>query len=125
MKKSIIQNDLINELKERAKELNCLYQIQELLSDLNLTEEEISKGIIKVIPQGWQYPEICTVKITYRNSVFQSPDYKETSWVLESDVIVQDEKLGNIQVFYTEERPVCDYGPFLKEEKNLLKPFPI
>ncbi|MCB0650628.1 MAG: nucleotidyltransferase domain-containing protein [Saprospiraceae bacterium] len=121
MKKSIIQNDLINELKERAKELNCLYQIQELLSDLNLTEEEISKGIIKVIPQGWQYPEICTVKITYRNSVFQSPDYKETSWVLESDVIVQDEKLGNIQVFYTEERPVCDYGPFLKEEKKLIK----
>jgi pyruvate,water dikinase len=47
---------LINELKERAKELNCLYEIQELLIKPNITEEELLKGIVDVIPPGWAIP---------------------------------------------------------------------
>ena len=120
MEKKAIQDNLINELKERAKELNCLYEIQELIGDRELKTDEVLLGLIEIIPQGWQYPEICLAKITYQNLLFQSPDFKKTNWVLSSNIVVQDEVVGSLQVFYTEERPECDNGPFLKEEKKLI-----
>ena len=50
---------LITELHERAKELGCLYKIEELLGDPNRGVEDVFNDVIEAIPQGWQYPEIC------------------------------------------------------------------
>ena len=111
---------LVYELKERAKELNCLYNVQELLIDRNKTVDDVLRGIIEVLPPGWQYPEICQAKITYRGSVYKSDKYRETPWVLNSDIVVQNEIVGTITVCYTEERPLIDEGPFLKEERKLI-----
>jgi len=120
MKKSVDQYGLINELKERAKELNCLYEIQELLNNTSKNTNEILTGIVKAIPPGWQYPDICKAKLTYKNKTVKSENFKETNWVLYSDIKVQDETIGKLEVFYTEERPKCDEGPFLKEERRLI-----
>jgi pyruvate,water dikinase len=112
---------LINELKERAKELNCLYEIQELLIKPNITEEELLKGIVDVIPPGWQYPEICTARLTFKGSVYTSTNFSESEFVLSAQIKIQEEAIGLIEVFYTEERPICDEGPFLKEERKLIQ----
>ncbi|MFC1785460.1 hypothetical protein ACFL0J_07540, partial [Candidatus Neomarinimicrobiota bacterium] len=64
-------DNIITDLKERAKELSCLYEIQELLSDINVEVEDICRGMVKAIPGGWQFPEICVVKIIYRNSEYK------------------------------------------------------
>jgi len=119
MKKKI--DNLLIDLKERAKELSCLYEIQELFSDINVDVEEICIGMIKAIPPGWQFPEICVVKIIYRDSEYESENFQETNWVQKSDIILQDEIIGSINVYYTEERPELDQGPFLKEERKLIK----
>ena len=50
---------IIVDLKERAKELNCLYEVQEILSKFDDPIEKICKGIINAIPPGWQYPDVC------------------------------------------------------------------
>ncbi len=121
MDKNLIPDGLINQLQERAKELNCLYEIQELLDDKSKSTREILEGVIRVIPAGWQYPDICIVRIEYRKMVVQSPAFEETEWMLESGITTQDEAVGRVQVFYTEKRPICDYGPFLKEEKKLIR----
>lgn len=120
MKDSKIQEYLINELQERAKELNCLYRIQELLGDKEKSSDEIMQEIIEVIPEGWQYPDICIAKIILRNKNYQSNDFVETNRVLSADIKIQEEVIGKLYVYYTEERPECDEGPFLKEEKKLI-----
>ena len=113
-------NDLIHELKERAKELNCLYEVQELLSQPERSLEEISQGLIKVLPFGWQYPDVCQVMVILSGVTIQSPDLIETAWVQNANILVQEESIGSISVYYTQERPASDEGPFLKEERKLI-----
>ncbi len=103
---------LIGDLKERAKELNCLYKVQELLNNPDLSIEQICTGIVQAIPPGWQFPDVCQAKIVYGDQVFQSADFKETRWLQCADIKVQDETVGKICVYYTEERPAADEGPF-------------
>lgn len=113
-------NELLNDLKERAKELTCLYKVQELLNDHNKSTDEILQGIIEAIPPGWQFPEICQAKIEIKDSEYKTDNFKESEWVLCSGITVQNEIIGAICVYYTEKRPDFFEGPFLKEERKLI-----
>ncbi len=111
---------LVSDLKERAKELTCLYTVQELLNKSDSSIDEICNGIIAAIPPGWQFPAVCQAKVLFREKIYQSTKFRETEWCQSADINVQDEKIGNICVYYTEERPLADEGPFLKEERKLI-----
>lgn len=113
-------DSLLHDLRERAKELNCLYEVQELLGNPNTTIDKILEGIIQVIPPGWQYPDVCLAEIVYDGKTFRSPGFRASPWVQSADIVVQDERVGRISVYYSEERPRSDEGPFLKEERKLI-----
>ncbi|HVN53978.1 MAG TPA: PEP/pyruvate-binding domain-containing protein [Anaerolineaceae bacterium] len=113
-------NELIHQLKERAKELNCLYEVQELLSLPGRPVDEICRGLIEVIPAGWQYPEICQVQVSCMGKTFQTPGFTPSPWVQAADIRVQEEPVGRISIYYTGAMPAFDEGPFLKEERKLI-----
>jgi pyruvate,water dikinase len=113
-------DDLISFLQERAKELNCLYRIEEILGKPDTGLDEVCRSVIEAIPPGWQYPQICMAKITLDGREYTSPNFRETPWVQSADIIVQDLKVGAISVYYSEHMPAADDGPFLKEETRLL-----
>jgi pyruvate,water dikinase len=114
-------DNLIWFLSERAKELNCLYKIEELLNRSDTNLDDICRGVMEAIPPGWQYPDICVARISLEGHTCQSPNFKETPWVQFDDIEVQDKKVGRLSVYYTAEMPRADDGPFLKEETKLLK----
>ena len=60
------------ELGERVKELSCLYEVEHLIGDDELTEEQVLRSIAQLLPSTWQYPEITTARISLENQVFQS-----------------------------------------------------
>ncbi|MEJ2013128.1 MAG: GAF domain-containing protein, partial [Anaerolineales bacterium] len=111
---------LLHDLRERAKELNCLYELQELLNTKDISAEEICQGILQIIPPGWQYPDVCQVEVEYSGRIFQSPGFEPSPWVQSAEIVVQDQVVGKISIYYTEERPPSDEGPFLKEERRLI-----
>ena len=111
---------MLHALQERAKELNCLYQVGELLSQSTRPLEEIFRGIIEVLPPGWQYPHDCQARILFENLTIQPPDFQATRWVQKADIVVQGETLGAVEVFYRRDLPRSDEGPFLKEERKLI-----
>ncbi len=111
---------VLDTLKERAKELNCLYRIEEILNDLDLTLDEMFQKIVKALPPGWQYPAVCKAIITYQGKQYKSSHFQKSPWVLKSEIMVQDEVVGQIEVYYTEEKIKADEGPFLKEERTLV-----
>ena len=113
-------NRLVEELKERAKELNCLYAVQETLVKPGIKTKEAISRIIEIIPPGWQYPDICLTRIQIGDQVFESKNFQESSWGIHSDIIVQDQIEGKISVYYSEEKPDRDEGPFLLEERRLI-----
>ena len=95
-------------------------KLQEILSSQDKSIQEMFIGIVKIIPPGWQFPDICQVQIQYRDQIFQSENFKKSKWVLDAEIKVRDEKVGKIQVYYTEKRPNAAEGPFLKEERKLI-----
>jgi pyruvate, water dikinase len=113
-------HEIIDALEERAKELNCLYQIEELLTDPNATLEQTLAGVVRAIPPGWQYPEVCHARVTLEHNSCASPGFQLTPWVQEADIIVQGEILGVIEICYARKMPQADEGPFLKEERKLV-----
>lgn len=112
---------LLTSLQERAKELDCYYQIQQILKAIDEPIDEVCRQIICIIPPGWQYPDICRVKISLGNSVYCSQDFSETPWFHSADIVVDDKVVGSISVYYSRETPEEDEGPFLNGEFKLLR----
>ena len=79
-------------LQERAKELNCLYRIDELLAQREKPLEEIFQGILQAIPAGWQHTASCRGRIAYGGRSWQSADYRETPWRQSSPILVAGRK---------------------------------
>ena len=109
-----------HDLRERVKELNFLYGISNLLERPGISLEEIIKGTLRILPAALQYPEVTCGRITLDDQVFKTKDFKETTWKLASDIIVNDENMGTLEVFYREGRPQSHEGPFLNEERKLI-----
>ena len=112
---------MLHALQERAKELNCLYQVGELVGRSDRPIDEIFRDIIEVLPSGWQYPHECQARILFENLIVQTPDFKSTPWVQKANIIVQSEKVGTVEVSYRRELPKSDEGPFLEEERRLIE----
>jgi len=118
-KKSL--DKLLESLEERAKELNCLYRIEEILRHTDDPLNEVCSQIIQVIPSGMQYPELCAVSIKVEGAGYYSDHFKKTEWGISADIMPQDIVLGTISVYYTKELPVAGHGPFLDEEYKLVQ----
>ena len=108
-------------LQERAKELNCLYRIEELLNKPDAILDQVCRGIIEAIPPGWQYPDICQAKLTIEDSIYTSTNYTDTAWSHSANIRVHEEIVGRIVINYSKEMPSADQGPFLKEETKLIE----
>lgn len=108
------------ELKERIKELNCLYKISRMAEKHHDSMRDFLKNLVEFIPDSWRYAEIACACIVFQNETFKSKDFKWTKWRQSSQIKVNDEFMGNVTILYTEERPMEDEGPFLKEERTLL-----
>jgi pyruvate, water dikinase len=112
---------LLADLQERAKELNCLYEVEELLNRADLDLEHVFERVVKVIPPGWQYPDCCETELTFEGRTYRSSEFTPTRWLLRADLIVQRRTVGALRVYYTEWQPSEDKGPFLKEEGRLVR----
>ncbi len=112
---------LLTELQERAKELSCFYQVEEQLNRPDNSLDDVFQGVIRAIPAGFQYPDVCQALLTYDGRVYFSTPFKETAWVLDVPLLAQDEEIGRLAVYYTKEMPPEDEGPFLKEERRLVE----
>ncbi len=109
-----------HDLGERIKELNCLYGVSNLAYKPGITMEEIMQGTVDLIPPSWQYPEITCVRVILNGQVFTTDNFEETEWKQASDIIVNNEQVGSVEVYYLGEKPEGDEGPFLKEERKLI-----
>lgn len=111
---------LVRELEERAKELNCLYKIEDTLNNSGITLDEAFSMVVHSIPPGWQFPEITRVKIEYKDKSYTNEDFSESEWYQESNIKINEEVVGSISVYYIKPTRQFDEGPFLKEERKLL-----
>lgn len=109
-----------HQLRERIKEITLLYGISQLLAIENPVLDELLQQVAQMLPQGWQYPEVCKGRIVFSGKQYTSPDFFDTPWHLKVPISINDQVVGSIEVIYTEVKPIAYEGPFLLEELNLL-----
>lgn len=108
-------------LRERAKELNCLYEVEEILTRSTGPLPEIFQSLIATIPSGWQYPEICQARIVYQDTSYQAETYTPTIWTDVAEIREDNEVVGTIEVSYNKEVPPSEDGYFLQKERKLIR----
>ena len=112
---------LLKEVGERVKEVRCLYSVSRLASDPATSVEELLGAAVEQMPGGWKYPSDTCVRIQCEDGEFTSPDFRETPWKQSTELTVSGDSEGCIEVFYLQEKPEEDEGPFLSEERELLE----
>ncbi len=100
-------------LKERVKELTCIYGISKLAEDPNITIHNILQGTLELIHPAYQFPKITCARIIYENKEYRTEKFADTPW---TQMVVKEisEKISTIQVNYLEDKS------FLKEEEDLI-----
>lgn len=109
------------ELRERIKELTCLYGIARVVERPGVTLDEMLQNIVQLLPPAWLYPEIAQAKIIVDGRSYSTPGFRVSRYKQSADIRVDGQQRGVVEVVYTEEKPELDEGPFLKEERDLIE----
>lgn len=108
-------------LQERIKEQRCLYAIIQATEHPELSVEATLQEVLRYIPGGFQYPDICTTALVYGQMRIQTPGHQPSSWTLRASTTTEEGTPILLEVSYLEKRPEEAEGPFFREERALLE----
>lgn len=109
-------------LKERLKELNCLYAISKVAWEAKDDIKVIVSKTLDILPAAMQYPDLAEVGITINESFSATPNFKKCKYFIRSPLTIDEKKYGTVKIGYRLSSANKKVKPaFLKEEKNLLK----
>jgi len=115
------QSELELALRERVKELDCLYKIATLRETHFYSADHFLQSVAECLPQSWQFPEHTCARIVYGGKHYVTERFKETKWHIAADVFVDGQVAGRVEVFYRKVTLTGSDGPFLKEEYALIR----
>jgi signal transduction histidine kinase len=82
--------------------------------------DEIMRGVVELLPAGWQHVEAAAARITFDDDDYATPGFGQAVDKQSAEIIVNGVRRGGIEVVYCEKMPQSDEGPFLKEERSLI-----
>lgn len=109
------------QLQERVKELECLYELSRIaLEDENNLEAILSKTIL-IMPKAMQHPKFAESRIVIGKEVHATPNFSKSVHRLSSALMLGKNIRGKVEVGYRTKIKGNKKGPFLPEEKKLIK----
>lgn len=110
-----------SKLRERVKELNCLYKLTrvawEATNDLNMV---ISKTL-EILPEAMQHPSMAEASIAVQATHDSTRQFDKTNITIEEDLHFDKKKFGSIKVGYRPSTSKPKKLKFLPEEVRLLR----
>jgi signal transduction histidine kinase len=98
----------------RFKEMKCLYDIGKVTEESRSIEGFLSK-VVNLIPQAMQDPEETSVRITFRDQVFKSPNFQKSFSKITENLVIGGETMGIVEIYSTRN------NPYLKKRNYLTK----
>jgi len=108
-------------LRERLKELTCLYGIAQVIEDPGITIDQALQRIVELLPPSWQYSDIAAARIILDRKPCSSRGLRLGKYTQSASITVQGTIRGHVEVTYIEEKPELELGAFLKEEEKLIR----
>jgi signal transduction histidine kinase len=100
--------------RQRMKEMKCLYDIGKAVEESDSVDEFLSK-VVSLIPQAMQNSDITSVRITFRDQVFKSPNFQKSISKIAENLVVGGENMGIVEIFSNRD------NPYLKKRNHLTK----
>ncbi len=115
--------DIQAALRERVKELECLYTISNLRELHFRSPDRFLQGVVDYLPRAWQFPEYACARIVHGERHYVSERFEESRWRMASEVRAEGKPIGAVEVFYRKSMPALSLasGPFLFEEEALIR----
>jgi signal transduction histidine kinase len=109
------------QLKERVKELKCLYELSRIALDDEHDLKAILSRTIAILPPAMQYPEYAEARITLGKDVFHTGHFGKSIYMLSSPMTLGAKMKGKVDIGYRKKVGGAKGNPFLPEEKKLIK----
>jgi signal transduction histidine kinase len=106
-------------LRERVKELSCLYSIAQL-AERGGPLGQMLEGIAALLPAAWQYPESAHARLVFDGGVYGERAGENETTVQTALITIGGQERGRVEVAYDRVLPEQYEGPFLLEERNLI-----
>ncbi len=107
-------------LRERVKELTCLYGIAKIAEEVEKPIVERLQRIVNILPESWQFPEIAVARIDLDEKTFMSSRYRKGKFQQTVRIIINGQKRGSVEVAYLKGMPEFSENAFLNEEVELI-----
>lgn len=111
----------IHALRERAKELRCLYSVDAVLSDRGQTPASAFLRVLQELPAGWQHPDSTGACIQYLGRSYVGPGFSSDARTMSEPVFLWGVEVGRILVNDRGDAAMRADEPFLLEEVELLR----
>ncbi|MGH7552338.1 MAG: sensor histidine kinase, partial [Longimicrobiales bacterium] len=112
---------LRHDLGERVKELTILHAASQILADDARSTPDVLRELVALMPPAWQYPEVTAARIAIGEIDVMTPGFEPGPWMQQAEFTTSDGQRGIMQVAYLEARPPEAEGPFLAEERSLIR----
>lgn len=110
---------ILHQMNDRVKELKCMFDLVESIRTRE-SLKEVFQDTANLLPRGWHYPEIARGRVVFDEVEYVSESFKETLWKQSNSIVVNGRARGYMEIFYMEERPELDEGPFMLDERKLI-----
>ncbi|MDP8207871.1 MAG: ATP-binding protein [Candidatus Electryonea clarkiae] len=108
-------------LRERVKELTCLYGIAQIAEKQESRLEDKLQSIVNLLPASWQHPDIAVARIDIDGQTYLTPGYRGGRYRQNADILVNGKKRGIVELSYIVGKLELAEGAFLNEEVSLIK----
>lgn len=115
------QTELELALRERIKELDCLYTISTFQEMHFHAPDRFLQSVTDCLPKSWQFPEHACARIVYGDKQYITKGFAKSKWRMAADIAIDRRPAGVVEVFYRKVVPTPATGPFLKEEYALIR----
>jgi signal transduction histidine kinase len=100
--------------RQRMKEMKCLYDIGKAVEESD-SEDTFLNKVVTIVPQAMQNPEDTSVRITFHDQVFKSPDFQKSLNKIAENLVIGGETMGIVEIFSNRD------NPYLKKRNHLTK----
>src|SRR5690606_16010326 len=115
-----MKNSIELKLRERVKELKCLYELSHITWDEDTDIQVVLRKTLHILPAAMQHTTVAEARILFDDKEYATKNIKKTKYRIQSPLVIDNRKRGLVEVAYVASRSINATKPFLKEEKTLL-----
>ncbi|HYC85269.1 MAG TPA: ATP-binding protein [Chryseosolibacter sp.] len=109
------------ELRERVKELNCLYELSRIAWEANNDADAIIHKTLEILPGAMQHPKLAEANISIGSRLYSTGGFDKCEMMIAEKLSFDKKKFGTVKIGYRRGSPKSKAMSFLAEEKSLLK----